>query len=93
MLESRKPPERRLQAGLPAPQWSIRARSWYQLQAEAEVHGAGGVGDGAGGDEIGAHVGIVADVFEGDAAGEFDLGAAGDFADPVGGFVGGEVIE
>ena len=64
-----------------------------ELQAEAEVHGAGGVGDGAGGDEVGADVGVVADVFEGDAAGEFDFGAAGDFADPVGGFVGGEVVE
>src|ERR1035437_9479801 len=65
----------------------------YELQAETDVHGAGGVGDGAAGDEVGAHVGVVADVFESDAAGEFDLGAAGDFADPVGGFVGGEVIQ
>src|SRR5450756_2801678 len=46
----------------------------YELQAEADVHGAGGVGDGAGGDEVGAHVGVVADVFEGDAAGELNLG-------------------
>src|ERR1035437_3132692 len=72
---------------------SRRRRSSYQLQAEAQVHGAGGVGDGAAGDEVGAHAGVVADVFESDAAGEFDLGAAGDFADPVGGFVGGEVIQ
>src|ERR1035437_1698719 len=65
----------------------------YELQAETDVHGAGGVGDGAGGDEVGADVGVVADVLEGDTAGEFDLGAAGDFADPIGGFVGGEVVE
>src|SRR3954465_1366326 len=65
----------------------------YQLQAEAEVHGAGGVGDGAGGDEVGADIGVVADVIESDAAGEFDFGAAGDFADPIGGLVGSEVVE
>src|ERR1017187_7795700 len=68
-------------------------RSSYQLQAEAQVHGAGGMGDSAGRDEIGAHIGVVAHVGEGDAAGEFHLGAAGDFADPIGGLVGGEVVQ
>src|ERR1019366_7505329 len=76
----------------PAPQLCTFARSSYQLQAEAQVHRAGGVRDGAGGDEIGAHVGVVADVFQGDAAGEFHLGAAGDFADPIGGLVRREVV-
>ena len=51
------------------------------------------MGDGAGGDEVGADVGVIADVVQGDAAGEFDFGAAGDFADPVGGFVRREVVE
>ena len=45
------------------------------------------------GDEVGAGLGVGADGLERDAAGEFDLGAAGDFADPVGGFGGREVVE
>ena len=53
----------------------------------------GRVRDGAGGHEVGADVGVVANVSEGDAAGEFHLGAAGDFADPVGGFVRREVVQ
>ena len=64
-----------------------------ELQAEADVHGAGGVGDGAGGDEIGAGLRVGAHGFESDAAGEFDLGAAGDLADPLGGFGGREIVE
>ena len=64
-----------------------------QLQAEADVHGAGGVGDGAGGDEVGAGLGVGADGLERDAAGELDLGAAGDLADPLGGFGGRQVVE
>ena len=52
-----------------------------------------GVGDGAGRDEIGSGFGVGADGFERDAAGEFDCGAAGNFADPRSGFGGSEVIE
>ena len=63
------------------------------LQAEADVHGASRVRDGAGRDEIGAGFGVGADGVEGDAAGEFDLGTAGDLAHPIGGFGGGEVVE
>ena len=47
-----------------------RARS-CQLQAEADVHGARGMGDGAGGNEVGAGLGVGAHVFAGDAAGKF----------------------
>jgi hypothetical protein len=50
------------------------------------------VRDGSGGNEIGAGFGVGADVVERDAAGELDLGAAGDFADPGGGFGGREVV-
>ena len=60
---------------------------------KADVHGAGRVGDGAGGDEIGAGFGVGADVLERDAAGEFDFGAAGDLSDPVARLRGREVVE
>ncbi len=64
-----------------------------QLQPEADVHGARGVRDGAGGNEVRAGFGVGAHVFERDAAGEFHLGAAGDLADPVGRFGGREVVQ
>src|SRR5262249_10239370 len=69
------------------------AEALRQLQAEGDVHGSCGVGDGAGGDVVGAGFGVGADGFERDAAAQFDLSAASDFGDPVSGFGGGEVIE
>ena len=62
-------------------------------EAEVDVHGAGGVGDGAGGDEVGASLGVGADGLEGDAAGEFDRGSARDAGDPLTGLVGGQIVE
>src|SRR4051812_21558234 len=64
-----------------------------ELQAEGDVHGAGGVGDGAGGDVVGAGLGVGADGVEGNAPGELDLRATGDLGDPVAGFGGGQVVE
>ena len=40
----------------------------YELQAEANVHGPRGVRDCAGGDKVGAGLGVGANVFECDAA-------------------------
>ncbi len=64
-----------------------------QLQAEAQIDCGGGVGDGSGGDEVGSGFGVGADVLQGDSAGDFDGGTPGDFADPIGGFGGREVVE
>src|SRR5437660_12761311 len=58
----------------------------FELQSKVDVDGAGRVRDGATGDEVSAGLGVGADVFERDAAGEFDLGAAIDVLDPLAGF-------
>jgi len=66
----------------------------HLLEAEADVHGARRVGDGAGGNEIRTGFRVGADISEGDAAGKLDLGAAGDLVDSTrAAFFGREIVE
>jgi hypothetical protein len=64
-----------------------------QLQAEADVYGSGGVGDGAYGYEIGSGFGVGLDGIEGDASGEFYLRPFVDFIDPFACFDWSQIIQ